>query len=58
MNREQILSTICSLAYSQGFYGRLYEYLTDGSDSAEKALDKMGQQNFGDLMDLIMWLES
>ena len=41
MNREQILDAIRSLAASQGFYGRLYERLTDGSDSAEEALDLM-----------------
>lgn len=57
MSKEQILSAIRSLAFSQGFYGRLYERLTDGSEEAENALDVMEQQNFGDTVDMIMWLE-
>ena len=57
MNREQILNAIRSLAASQGFYGRLYERLTDGSDSAEDFLDTMEEQNFGDVVDMVMWLE-
>lgn len=51
MNREQIL------AASQGFYGRLYERLTDGSEEAEDALTLMEAQNFGDVVDMVMWLE-
>ena len=57
MNREQILSAIRSLAASQGFYGRLYERLTDGSEEAEEALDLMEEQSFGDVVDMVMWLE-
>lgn len=57
MNKEQILDAIRSLAASQGFYGRLYNALTDGSDSAEEALDLMEEQNFGDVVDMVMWLE-
>ena len=57
MNREQILSAIGSLAASQGFYGRLYDRLTDGSDSAEDFLAAMEEQNFGDVVDMVIWLE-
>ena len=57
MNKEQILEAIRSLAASQGFYGRLYERLTDGSEEAEEALDLMEEQNFGDVVDMVMWLE-
>lgn len=57
MNKEQILNAIRSLGFSQGFYGRLYERLTDGSEEAENALDVMEQQKFGDTVDMIMWLE-
>lgn len=57
MNREQILDAIRSLAASQGFYGRLYERLTDGSEEAEDALTLMEAQNFGDVVDMVMWLE-
>jgi hypothetical protein len=38
MNKEQILSNIKSLAKSQGLYGRMYEFLTSGTDEAENAL--------------------
>ena len=36
MNRQEILSSIQSLSMSQGFYGRLYQFLTNGSDEAEE----------------------
>jgi len=58
MNRQQILDAIKGLARSQGFYGRLYERLTDGSESAEEALATMEEQNFGDVLDMILWIES
>ena len=38
MNREQILKVIETLAMSQGFYGRLYNDLTNGSEESENAL--------------------
>ena len=57
MNKEQILDAIRSLAASQGFYGRLYDRLTDGSDSAEDFLATMEEQNFGDVLDTVLWLE-
>ena len=57
MNKKQILSSIRSLAASQGFYGRLYDALTDGSEEAENALNLMEEQNFGDAVDMVMWLE-
>lgn len=57
MNREEILNAIMSLAGSQGFYGRLYARLTDGSDEAEQALDAMVQQNFKDAVDMVMWIK-
>lgn len=58
MNKEQILDAIRSLAASQGFYGRLYESLTDGSEQADELLTTMEKQNFGDVVDMVMWLES
>ena len=57
MNREQILDAIRSLAASQGFYGRLYEVLTNGTEESENFLDTMEEQNFGDVVDMVMWLE-
>lgn len=58
MNKEQILDAIRSLAASQGFYGRLYDTLTDGSEQADEFLATMEEQNFGDVVDMVMWLES
>ena len=57
MNKEQILNAIRSLAASQGFYGRLYNALTNGSEQAEEFLATMEEQNFGDVVDMVMWLE-
>ena len=58
MNREQILSTIKGLAMSQGSYGRMYEFLTSGTDEAEDALATLEEQNFGDAVDMVMFIES
>lgn len=57
MDREKILDAIRSLAASQGFYGRLYDSLTDGSEQADEFLNTMEEQNFGDVVDMVMWLE-
>lgn len=58
MNRQQILNAVKSLAQSQGFYGRLYEALTSGTEEAEDALNQMVEQNFKNSVDMVMWLES
>lgn len=57
MNREQILSNIKSLAKSQGLYGRMYEFLTSGTDEAENALTTLEGQHFGDVVDMMMFIE-
>lgn len=53
MNREQIYDAIESLAHSQGFYGRMLDYLKENP----KALDALVEQNFTDVVDLVMYLE-
>ena len=58
MNKEQILDAIRSLAASQGFYGRLYDTLTDGSEQSDEFLATMEKQTFGGMFDMVMWLES
>lgn len=58
MDREQILDAVRGLASSQGFYGRLYESLTDGTWESDSFLDLMVQQNFSDPVDMVMWLEA
>ena len=57
MNRQQILEAIKSLAASQGFYGRLYNALTNGTEEAEEALETLERQNFADVVDMVLWLE-
>ena len=58
MNREQILSTFRSLAMSQGFYGRLLDriYAVD-EDTRENFLAELEEQNFSDVVDLVMYIE-
>ena len=58
MNKEQILNSIKTMAASQGFYGRLYERLTDGSDEANESMDMLESQNFKDIVDLVLFIES
>lgn len=57
MNEEQILNAIKELAQSQGFYGRLYRDLTDGSKQAEIILNTLVEQNFKDKVDLVLYIE-
>ena len=57
MKREEILSAVRQLSMSQGFYGRLYTFLTEESDEAENALQEMEAQNFGDIVDMVLWIE-
>ena len=58
MNKEEILKAIRGLAMSQGFYGRLYEKLIDGSSESNELIEKMVEENFKDVVDMILWLES
>lgn len=57
MNRNEILSAIRRLSMSQGFYGSLYRELTNGSEESEEFLDTMVAQNFGESLDMVLWLE-
>ena len=57
MNRQEILSSIHDLSMSQGFYERLYQFLTGGSDEAEKYMAELEEQNFNDSVDLVMYIE-
>lgn len=57
MNRQEILSSIQSLSMSQGFYGRLYQFLTNGNNEAEEYLNKLEEQKFNDVVDLVMYIE-
>jgi len=54
MNKEQILEAIRTLAQSQGFYGRLLRSI----DENPSILDELEAQNFGDTLDMVLYLES
>lgn len=58
MTKQEILNSIKSLASSQGFYGRLYERLSDNSEESSEFLDKLESLNLKDSVDLVMYLES
>ncbi len=58
MNREQILSTFRSLAMSQGFYGRLLEQIDSvDEETRDNFLSHLESMNFGDPVDLVMYIE-
>lgn len=57
MNKKEILEMVKSLASSQGFYTRLYQYLSEGSEESEEYLDMLEEKNFKDSVDLILYLE-
>ena len=57
MNRQEILSSIQNLSMSQGLYGRLYQFLTSGNDAAEEYMNKLEEQKFNDVVDLVMYIE-
>lgn len=54
MNKEEILKSIKTLSKSQGFYQGLYENLKSNNE----LLEYLEKQNFKDIMDLILFLES
>lgn len=57
MTKQEILNVVRRLSFSQGFYGELYAYLMNGTDEAEDTLDMLEEQEFGDAVALIMYIE-
>ena len=57
MNKKQILKVINNLAKTQGFYERLYNKLTDGSEESEAYLEELVEQKFKNAVDLAMFIE-
>ena len=51
MDREQIIDALKTLAKGQGFYGRLLENMSD------ELLQHLEEQNFGDILDMVLYLE-
>lgn len=58
MTRTEILKAIENLAPAQGYYGQLYNFLTNGSKKSEEALYILENQNFKDAVDIVMFLEN
>lgn len=56
MKRNEILANIRMLANSQGFYGRLYRDIME-ADNKEEILEYLENQNFGDVVSMIMFFE-
>lgn len=54
MTREEILENIKMLAQSQGYYGRLLRAIEED----ETILDTLEEQNFNDVVDMVLFLES
>ena len=54
MTREEILENIKMLAKSQGYYGRLLREIEED----ETILDTLEGQNFNDVVDMVLFLES
>lgn len=57
MGKKQILKAIKNLSKSQGFYERLYDKLTDGSEESEAYLEEMVEQKFKNVVELITFIE-
>ena len=57
MTKEEIIKSIRGLASSQGFYTRLYRFLSEDSEDSNEFLNTLEKQNFKDVVDLILYLE-
>lgn len=54
MTEEQILSSVKSLASNKGFYSTLYQALLEHPEE----LTALAKQDFKDIVDLVLYLES
>ena len=57
MSKEQIWSLFCSLANSQGFYGRLCERILDAGEEGEAYMQHLEDMNFKTELDVILYIE-
>ncbi|NCA97563.1 MAG: hypothetical protein EOM77_05290 [Bacteroidia bacterium] len=61
MKMEEILAIMKSLARSQGFYGRLLNYLNEikqnNADHYDALVKKLEAQNFKTPLDVVMYIE-
>lgn len=54
LTMRDVYEVVCSLAQSQGFYGRVREDMKECWDEWEAAIE---QQQFTNDLDFILWLE-
>ncbi len=53
-NELKVIGWVAQLRNSQGFYCRLWEVIHED----RKLLKELGEQNFTDILDMVMYLES
>lgn len=56
MNAQQIWDAICSLAMSQGLYGRIKNAIIE-SGRRDEILHELELKNFADTVDMVMFFE-
>ena len=57
-NHMIFAATVVDLMNSQGFYGRLYRSINEMDDDRyEQFFELIGEQNFKDSLDVVLWLE-
>ena len=57
MTKQEILELVRTLASRQGFYTRLYQFLSEGSEESEDYLAMLEGKSFKDPIDLILYFE-
>ena len=57
MNANEIWSTICELALSQGLYGRIKRAIIE-SGRKDEILVELENQHFADRLDMVLFFES
>lgn len=57
MTKQEILKLVRTLASSKGFYTRLYQFLSEGSEDSEEYLSMLENKGFKDQIDLILYFE-
>ena len=57
MTKQEILELVRTLASSNGFYTRLYQFLSEGSEDSEEYLSMLENKGFKDQIDLILYFE-
>lgn len=56
MDRKEIMEAIKGLAKGQGFYGRVLDFI-ENDPRSEELMQDLEAQHFGDVVDLVLYLE-